>query len=119
MSNPVLIDDLKRAGLYAANNNIGSVMSACDRGAEAIEAHEWRDIADAPRDGTTIILGKIGHSNTICIDSGITEKNDTPRVWWCGGGHWDGLKDKWSDGVDSYVTPTHYMPLPDAPKGGV
>lgn len=57
---------------------------------------EWQPIETAPKDGTQILLGKVGGSMIV--------------------GFWNGYA--WDDGdFDSNVSwPSHWMPLPEPPK---
>ena len=67
------------------------------RAAEMERAQQWRPIAEAPRDGTSVILGWSGHDDWTCT------------ACWSEGG--------WS--ADNYLEwmtqPTHFRPLPLAP----
>lgn len=87
----------------------------------------WRDIESAPRDGSKILLAKYGWSN----DAGDAVQgsdewkrrilDQTRRkygLWWCVAGHWSARWNNWNDGVEpsGLAGPTHWMPLPPAPK---
>ena len=64
---------------------------------------EWQTIETAPKDGTNILLYVFSHEP----DYGV--------------GYWNG--DYWSMTVhadrlyDEFGSPTHWMPLPEPPKG--
>lgn len=60
-----------------------------------LELTEWREIKTAPKDGTWI-LG---------LDSG--------EVWQI---YWDGADWCHNDYDNAYYEPTHWLPLPEAPK---
>lgn len=80
---------------------------------EALEAaQQWQPIETAPKDGTRILL---------CKQAGY-------GIAWAGLGYWfnrepcphdppckPGAHLGWTDGLDTYSTPTHWMPLPDIP----
>jgi len=78
-----------------------------------IRAAEWRDISTAPRDGTTVLL----FSNKNGLGWNIT-----------GYGRWEGGDDIVSGWVSfgmiepggnlGLANPTHWMPLPAAPRDG-
>ena len=87
----------------------------------------WRDIESAPKDGSKILLAKYGWSN----DAGDAVQgsdewkrrilDQTRRkygLWWCVAGHWSARWNNWNDGVEpsGLASPTHWMPLPPAPK---
>jgi len=67
------------------------------RAAEMERAQQWRPIAEAPRDGTSVLLGWSGHDDWTCT------------------AYWNG--DAWSaDNFLEWMTqPTHFRPLPPAP----
>ena len=80
---------------------------------EKDEPELWQPIETAPKDGTRIILGKA---------AGYV-------MAWAGSGYWfnrepcphhppckPGTHTGWTDGLDTYATPTHWMPLPPPPK---
>lgn len=87
----------------------------------------WLPIESAPRDGSKILLAKYGWSN----DAGDAVQgsdewkrrilDQTRRkygLWWCVAGHWSARWNNWNDGVEpsGLAGPTHWMPLPPAPK---
>jgi len=87
----------------------------------------WRDVESAPKDGSKILLAKYGWSN----DAGDAVQgsdewkrrilDQTRRkygLWWCVAGHWSARWNNWNDGVEpsGLAGPTHWMPLPPAPK---
>jgi len=65
---------------------------------------DWQDIATAPRDGTKVL--------------GYCRGGDWMAVIWCEPGttSWQG-RPFWSN-VREQVDPTHWSPLPAAPKDG-
>lgn len=61
---------------------------------------EWFPIESAPKDGTEVLAY-------------LFEDYSPQPVYWA-----DGAKGWYSDVACKYVMPTHWMPLPDAPKEG-
>lgn len=64
----------------------------------------WRDIASAPRDGGGILLYAPSDQPDVCV------------CWWS----WEIESGGWLFGDqlhDVFEGPTHWMPLPPAPKG--
>lgn len=70
-------------------------------------APAWQDIATAPKDGTLIVLWLGGVWNRPSFGkwlSVINAPSDYPALWYC------------SDGRCAPDVPTHWMPLPSAPR---
>lgn len=70
---------------------------------------EWQPIETAPKDGTRILLARIG-------------KNETGKdlgVWWACRGWWSDKWQCWYNGVEpsGLAKPTHWLMLPEAPVG--
>ena len=83
---------------------------ACEAGAVALRALEWRPIDSAPKDGTAVLLGLSGWTSPF---SGWWAKYET-----------EDKKPGWTDGTRNehkeYATfdPSHWLPLPAPPKEG-
>ena len=85
----------------------------------------WQDIKSAPKDGTIVLLAKIGR----VIDTGRLEEFSSEwrtkildkeaetkvEVWWAASGYWS-PSGRWIDGHDALAGPSHWMKLPDPPK---
>ena len=78
--------------------------------AEIVERAEWKPIAGAPKDGTSILAWRDPWQEPI-------------KVWWCDDGlETDDDEPGWIDGernkYEQYYTnnPTHYCPLPAPPE---
>lgn len=99
MSNRELIKALEALHKAADNGGHPTIYSTA---AAALEAHEWRDIADAPKRGRVIL----GNPKWPRADQALIGRRTT-RGW--------GMEEFFLEGDNA---PTHYMPLPDAPKGG-
>ena len=56
----------------------------------------WQPIETAPKDGTTVLGYEHGWRGTIR--------------------YWSGRKNGWVDEIDQYCSPSHWMPLPEAPR---
>lgn len=104
MSNRELIERLTKQAHQFFRSGLAHETKLLVEAITALEAHEWRDIADAPDDIT----------------------NDPP-VWLhephtAGGFQFAGFMREdgaWLNNLDFKVQhPTHYRPLPDTPKGG-
>lgn len=73
---------------------------------------QWQDIATAPKDGTKILLTNAGEGMIVdlgyYVEPEYRQPHEPPLTkWWrCGRGHGYGMQ------------PTHWMPIPAAPKGG-
>lgn len=68
---------------------------------------EWQPIDTAPKDGTTIIIGG-------CVNGPAVR-----TAHWGGGAYNHSAKHydrDWADGGNYGFKPTHWMPLPAAPK---
>ena len=83
--------------LYNPDDLRGKYDDLRARAVEMERAQQWRPIAEAPRDGTSVLLGWSGHDDWTCT------------ACWSEGG--------WS--ADNYLEwmtqPTHFRPLPPAP----
>lgn len=73
-----------------------------------------RPIETAPKDGSRIILVKIGRPT-----DPATWKELPPSVWWCVTGSWSAKWNKWWDNVEpcGLASPTHWMPVPEPREG--
>lgn len=71
----------------------------------------WRPIETAPKDGTRILLIKVGW------DTYEGRLGHTNYVWWGVIGYWSEEWGNWNDGVEpsGLADPTHWMPLPEPP----
>lgn len=69
-------------------------------GVAAGRAMEWQPIETAPKDGTKVLAVL----NRRIMDAFATPRNDGPAIWTFG--MWSG----------EHIQPTHWMPLPAAPK---
>lgn len=76
---------------------------------------EWIPIESAPKDGTRIILARIGATEA-APEFGI--EYAPPHVWWCCSGAWSSKYRNWNDGVEpcGLASPSHWMPLPEPPQ---
>ena len=75
----------------------------------------WRPISEAPKDGTEVLLYRPLAQKT--NDPVITIRKTVDRNNGC----WEATIPKGCDGInftEGYCYPTHWMPLPAAPKGG-
>jgi len=70
-------------------------------------APQWRDISEAPRDGTRVLLYHPGYKNAF-----YENRDRKPRTWvdWCVDGSWYQTAPS--------APPTHYQPLPTPPAPG-
>jgi len=85
----------------------------------------WLPIESAPKDGTRIIVAHIGwcYSNDRFKELVFSDApRNEYRVFWVSQARFDAKRDKWTDGLDSLVPPTHWQPLitpqPDAGPNG-
>lgn len=82
---------------------------------EHYKAHQWADISTAPKDGTWVLLSG-GKTDEDCY-AGDEVNQERPITGFyehgCGWAYdfWDGEWRSW------YEKPTHWMPIPSAPKG--
>jgi len=74
----------------------------------ALGARCWQPIETAPKDGSKIILARIGEN----------EVGKNLGVWWACSGSWSEKYSRWWDGIEpcGFNHPTHWMPLPAAPS---
>ena len=86
---------------------------------------EWQPIETAPKDGTRVIVSKIGKTHDtqghgIYSDEYrriIFEEEPTiVSVWFACTARYIAGQSYWSDGIEKLVTPTHWMPLPKPPE---
>lgn len=71
-----------------------------ERDYELVKVDGWRDISEAPMDGTQIL---------------ITDSFNCSVVFW--NNYWViGLPSGYGDSDNEFYYPTHFMPLPPAPK---
>ena len=72
-----------------------------------VSEDRWLPIETAPKDGTRLLLAKIGRDESEC---GV-------GVWWACTGNWSDQWKNWNDGIEpcGLSAPTHWMPLPKAP----
>ncbi len=70
-------------------------------------SREWQPIETAPKDGTRILVARIGRN----------ESGKDLGIWWACTGHWSDHYKNWNDGIEpcGLCGPTHWMPLPAAP----
>ena len=95
---------------------LGELMGGAYTGPDEVSFGEWQPIATAPKDGTWIIVcggrtDEYDYSNTgVNTARPVVSQYDIEDEEWnvC---FWDGA---WRTG---YSSPTHWMPLPPAPKG--
>ena len=80
---------------------------------EGDEPSGWRDIATAPRDGTTVRLYSPYLLDGDFNPSGSCEAQWVPDFGWQGA-VWDPQHDTWGDAQINHAT--HWMPLPAAPR---
>lgn len=95
---PALIAEVRRLRTHAET-------SARDARRKAFEeAAQWQPIETAPKDGTKLILAKIGLSS----DQGPFE------VWWASSGSWSARWQNWNDGIEpcGLADPNYWMPMP-------
>jgi hypothetical protein len=79
---------------------------------------EWRPIATAPRDGTPILACMAGYGTS--WGSYVLHPSEQPMTIYFGNYHPNSPgRGEWRDG-NGHRRPhmTHWMPLPDPPKGG-
>lgn len=81
----------------------------------------WQDIATAPKDGTRVIVAKIGwcHSTLERLRQSIENADLEPdeyRVFFATSAHFHEKRQYWTDGLERLVEPTHWMPLPSPPE---
>lgn len=90
--------------LVSANKQLADTVRAWGRA----EREGWQPIETAPKDGTKILLARIGR-NEVGKDLGI---------WWAARGFWSSQWNNWNDGIEpsGLAYPTHWIPLPAAPK---
>jgi len=71
----------------------------------------WQPIETAPKDGTKILLAKIGVTRA-APEFDIAAK--PPHVWWCVQGFWSTKWENWNDGVEpcGLAGPNFWMPTP-------
>jgi hypothetical protein len=76
----------------------------------ALGARCWQPIETAPKDGSEIILARIGEN----------EVGKNLGVWWACSGSWSEKYSRWWDGIEpcGFNHPTHWMHLPAAPTPG-
>lgn len=73
----------------------------------------WRPIETAPKDGTRLLLCNASHDS---VEVGFWDKG----FYWTSRNGFDG---EWTNGYcdeyerDVVLKPTHWMPLPEPPKG--
>lgn len=74
----------------------------------------WQPIETAPKDGTRILLAKIGATNAV---PGLGIKAREPHVWWACTGHWSEKWKNWNDGIEpcGLAGPNYWQPLPLPP----
>lgn len=88
---------------------------------------DWRPIETAPKDGRPVVLTRYAWLTDVSdlgpspdrkkLGERLFDEN-APKVWhccWIAGGSWSAEREKWTDGIESLVPPTHWMPLPPAP----
>ena len=101
-------DDCLRhvAGWYASVQLCIKLLDAAPRVAAPAVPEGWRDISTAPTEGHVLLGGYV-------VPSAAAQANGSKIVWHYGIGTalWDG---QWSGFLGS--RPTHWMPLPAAPK---
>ena len=77
---------------------------------EAVQAHQWRTIDSAPRDGTCVLLSCGTEDPFLSCGLWFSYERDAPRS---DGYQWEG----WVEPYDhtDLTDPTHWMPLPPPP----
>lgn len=83
----------KAAHWSAAQNSPECSQTRMDAGSALLPNNGWQPIETAPKDGATILL--------LCTSGGIAD------------GCWDIRDESWNY---AYLDPTHWQPLPAAPK---
>lgn len=71
---------------------------------KALTENTWRDIKDAPRDGTFFLAINFFENQKV-----VNHPIGRALGDWC----FDGMN--WSGSSDPFFTPTHWQPLPDQP----
>jgi hypothetical protein len=89
-------------------NDLRALLSA------PLAASGWQPIETAPKDGTRILLAKIGATNAV---PGLGIKAREPHVWWACTGHWSEKWKNWNDGIEpcGLAGPNYWHPLPPPP----
>ena len=90
----LLVHNYKREEVAGISVPVDSLIAAAD----LIRAQSWRPIDDRARNGQQWLLAEI----------------EAGRILWACDDHWSEDVQCWCDATRS---PTHYMPLPPAPKG--
>ena len=69
---------------------------------------KWQPIDTAPRDGSKILLARIGRN----------EVGENLGIWWACSGFWHSRYENWNDGIEpsGLAHPTHWQPLPPPPE---
>lgn len=73
---------------------------------------EWQPIETAPKDGTPILLARKEY-----IDIGLWDHTHICRQGAAPGSWMSGFDGSGPDGPEDDYWPTHWMPLPQPPKG--
>ena len=104
-------EDLDGHGIWSL-----AKLERLDDVADALRGMAWRPIAEAPRDGTTILV--YGQPSDLVIDENTLVSFKAPRVYTAA---WDEIDGAFclSGGswLGPFVGPTHFMPLPPPPAG--
>jgi len=72
------------------------------------EAPGWKPIETAPTDGTFFLA----------TDGAMFKVLNWPPNHYMGVWEWNDTRQQWRGAGDAYIAPTHWMPLPTAPKAG-
>lgn len=78
-----------------------------------LDAVAWRPIETAPKDGTRIIAATIGwcFSRERLDKWDLEPPKDEYRVFWVSSAQFDTARDRWTDGLEGIIPPTHWRPL--------
>lgn len=102
-----------------ASKWIGVVDGLADELEKKRRDYAWQDIADAPKNGTRVIVAKWGwvHENIQDVKAAIGG-DVRPKVWrlfFATTAHFLPDRGYWTDGLERLVEPTHFLVLPAAP----
>jgi len=77
----------------------------------------WRDISEAPKDGTLLLLAKFGWASADPFNVWQSIGDQQHTIWWCTKGFWSQEWGNWNDGIEpsGLAGPTHFIPLSSIP----